>query len=68
MKVYDFLCYGDRRTKEYKLIDAKMEEFRKNYGEMINGKLRLDTGRKNPEVFSFCEMELSEAIAMLSTQ
>lgn len=66
MKVYDYLCEGDRRTKEYKLLDSKMEEFRKNYGEMIDGKFRLDTGRKNPEVFNFCEMELADAIAMLS--
>lgn len=66
MKVYDFLCNGDRRTKEYKIVDKKMEEFRKLYGEMINGKLRLDTGMKNPEVFNFCEMELADAIAMLS--
>jgi hypothetical protein len=68
MKVYDFLCDGDRRTKEYKLIDAKMEEFRKNYGEMVNGKIRLDTESKNPEVFNFCNMELSEAICLLNRQ
>ena len=66
MKVYDFLCNGDRRTKEYKLLDSKMEEFKKTYGEMIDGKIRLDVGRKNQDVYNFCNMEVSEAICLLS--
>lgn len=68
MNVYEFLCIGDRRTKEYRLLNSKMEEFKKTYGKMIDGKIRLDTGRKNPEVFNFCVMEVSEAIQSLSNQ
>lgn len=66
MNVYEFLCIGDRRTKEYKLLNSKMEEFKKTYGKMIDGKIRLDIGRENPEVFNFCVMEVSEAIQSLS--
>lgn len=68
MKVYDYLCNGDRRTKEYKLLDSKMQEFKNIYGEMIDGIIRLDTGSKNPEVFNFCNMELSEAICLLHSK
>lgn len=67
MKVYDFLCNGDRRTREYKMLNSKMEEFKEIYGEMVNGKIRLDTGRKNIEVFNFCEMEVVDAICMLNS-
>ena len=66
MKVYDYLCNGDRRTREYKLLNSKMEEFKMIYGKIVDGKIRLDVGRKNPEVFNFCEMEVSDAICMLT--
>ena len=65
MKVYEFLEIGDRRTKEYKLLNEKMEEFRKEYGKVIDGKLRLDIGRKHPKVFEFCEMDIEDAIKIL---
>ena len=69
MKVYEFLEIGDRRTKEYKLLNEKMEEFRKEfrkeYGKVIDGKLSLDTGRKHPKVFEFCEMDVEDAIKIL---
>ena len=66
MKVYEYLCKGDRRTKEYKLLNSKIQEFKEKYGEMVNGKIRLDTGSKNPEVYNFCNIEVSEAICLLN--
>ena len=65
MKVYEFLEIGDRRTKEYQLLNATLEELRQKYGEVIDGKLRLDVGIKYSEVFEFCEMEVEDAIKIL---
>lgn len=64
MKVYDFLCEGDRRTNNYKIINAKMEEFKNKYGVLVGGKLRLDT-TSNAEINEFCNMQLEEALKII---